>query len=115
MANNRPINEYLSYLLAQAERQLNRQLDQEFRAEGVPVEQWRILKLLAEKNGRSMGESFDQQAGQSPAVTPTGSRQEGQSGGSAMSMTARSGAIAVAVRRRKSRGGCCSAGEAGMK
>src|SRR6185312_5863913 len=55
MANTRPINEYLAYLLAQAERQLNRQLDQEFRAEGVPVEQWRILKLLAEESGRSLG------------------------------------------------------------
>ena len=56
MARARPINEYLAYLLAQADRQIHRQLDAEFRAEGVPVEHWRILKLLVEKNGRSMGE-----------------------------------------------------------
>lgn len=71
MANNRPINEYLSYLLAQAERQLNRQLDQEFRAEGVPVEQWRILKLLAEKNGRSMGELAEAALLNHPTLTKT--------------------------------------------
>ena len=71
MANNRPINEYLSYLLAQAERQLNRQLDQEFRAEGVPVEQWRILKLLAEKNGRSMGDLAEAALLNHPTLTKT--------------------------------------------
>ena len=56
MARTRPINEHIAYLLAQANRQVHKQLDDEFRSEGVPVEQWRILKLLAESNGRSMGE-----------------------------------------------------------
>ena len=49
MTRNRPINEHIAYLLAQANRQVHQQLDEEFRDEGVPVEQWRILKLLAEK------------------------------------------------------------------
>jgi len=56
MAHTSPITRHLAYLLAQANRQVHKQLDEEFRPEGVPVEQWRILKLLAERNGRSMGE-----------------------------------------------------------
>ncbi|MBS0219507.1 MAG: MarR family transcriptional regulator [Proteobacteria bacterium] len=71
MANTRPINEYLAYLLAQAERQLHRQLDQEFRAEGVPVEQWRILKLLAEENGRPMGDLAEAALLNHPTLTKT--------------------------------------------
>ncbi len=56
MARTSPINRHIAYLLARASRQVHKQLDQEFRPEGVPVEQWRILKLLAERNGRSMGD-----------------------------------------------------------
>jgi DNA-binding MarR family transcriptional regulator len=54
MARSRPIADHIAYLLAQANRQIHQQLDEKFRYEGVPVEQWRILKLLVEKNGRSM-------------------------------------------------------------
>jgi MarR family transcriptional regulator, organic hydroperoxide resistance regulator len=56
MARSRPITEHIAYLLAQANRQVHQQLDEKFRDEGVPVEQWRILKLLVEKNGRSMSD-----------------------------------------------------------
>src|SRR5689334_9289388 len=56
MARSRPITEHIAYLLAQASRQVHQQLDAGFRHEGVPVEQWRILKLLAEQNGRPMSE-----------------------------------------------------------
>src|SRR6201984_538997 len=56
MTRNRPINEHIAYLLAQATRQVHQQLDEQFRSEGVPVEQWRILKLLVEKNGRPMSD-----------------------------------------------------------
>jgi len=56
MARSRPITEHIAYLLAQANRQIHQQLDEKFRGEGVPVEQWRILQLLAEKNGRTMSE-----------------------------------------------------------
>ena len=41
MPKARPISDYLAYLLAQADRQINRQLDEEFRVEGVPVERAR--------------------------------------------------------------------------
>lgn len=56
MAHTRPLSEHLAYLLAQANRQIHKQLDEEFSDEGVPVEQWRILSLLSEKNGRSMSD-----------------------------------------------------------
>ncbi len=71
MARIRPINDYLSYLLAQANRQINDQLDVEFRAEGVPVEQWRILKLLAESNGRAMGDLAQAALLNGPTLTKT--------------------------------------------
>ena len=51
-----PITEHLTYLLAQANREINRQLEARLAKEGVPVEQWRILKVLSDGNGRSMGE-----------------------------------------------------------
>jgi len=69
MARVRPINDYLVYLLAQADRQVSRKLDVEFRAEGVPVEQWRILKLLAESNGRSMGDLAEAALFNHPTLT----------------------------------------------
>ncbi|MEH2526555.1 DNA-binding MarR family transcriptional regulator [Bradyrhizobium sp. AZCC 2176] len=53
---SKPITEHLAYLLAQANREINRQLDARFRKEGVPVEQWRILKVLSDGKGHSMGE-----------------------------------------------------------
>ena len=56
---NSPITEHLAYLLAQANRQINRQLEERLGKEGVPVEQWRILKVLSDGNGRSMGELAD--------------------------------------------------------
>ena len=51
-----PITEHLAYLLAQANREINRQLELRLSKEGVPVEQWRILKVLSDGNGHSMGE-----------------------------------------------------------
>ncbi|MGM5030817.1 MarR family winged helix-turn-helix transcriptional regulator [Tardiphaga sp. 803_E3_N1_3] len=54
-----PITEHLAYLLAQANREINRQLDARFKKEGVPVEQWRILKVLSDGKGYSMGDLAD--------------------------------------------------------
>jgi DNA-binding MarR family transcriptional regulator len=71
MAKARPINQYIAYLLAQANRQVNGQLDVEFRAEGIPVEQWRILNLLAASNGRSMGELAQAALLNHPTLTKT--------------------------------------------
>ena len=56
---NSPITEHLAYLLAQANREINRQLEMRLSKEGVPVEQWRILKVLSDGNGHSMGELAD--------------------------------------------------------
>jgi DNA-binding MarR family transcriptional regulator len=58
-ARDIPITEHLAYLLAQASREINRQLEARLRQEGVPVEQWRILKVLSDGSGRSMGELAD--------------------------------------------------------
>jgi len=58
-SQNSPITEHLAYLLAQANREINRQLETRLRKEGVPVEQWRILKILSDGNGYSMGELAD--------------------------------------------------------
>jgi MarR family transcriptional regulator, organic hydroperoxide resistance regulator len=54
--DNSPITEHLAYLLAQANREINRQLETRLSKEGVPVEQWRILKILSDGDGHSMGE-----------------------------------------------------------
>jgi DNA-binding MarR family transcriptional regulator len=45
---------HLSYLLSEVERQINRQLAAGLAAEGVSVEQWRILRALAGGRGHSM-------------------------------------------------------------
>jgi DNA-binding MarR family transcriptional regulator len=67
--HNTPITEYLAYLLAQADRQVNRQLDARLKGSGVPVEQWRILKVLSHKNGSSMGELADAVLMNHPTLT----------------------------------------------
>jgi DNA-binding MarR family transcriptional regulator len=57
--SNPPLTAHLAYLLAQANREINRQLEERLSKEGVPVEQWRILKILSDGNGHSMGELAD--------------------------------------------------------
>jgi MarR family transcriptional regulator, organic hydroperoxide resistance regulator len=59
LKENVPITEHLAYLLAQANREINRQLEARLSKEGVPVEQWRILKVLGDGSGHSMGELAD--------------------------------------------------------
>jgi DNA-binding MarR family transcriptional regulator len=58
-SSNTPLSEHLAYLLAQANREINRQLELRLSTEGVPVEQWRILKVLFDNEGHSMGELAD--------------------------------------------------------
>jgi DNA-binding MarR family transcriptional regulator len=45
---------HLSYLLSEAERQVNRRLAAGLSTEGVSVEQWRILRALSDGHGHSM-------------------------------------------------------------
>ena len=66
-----PITVHLAYLLAQANREINRQLDARLRSEGVPVEQWRILKVLSDGNGRSMGDLAETALLNHPTLTKT--------------------------------------------
>lgn len=68
---NTPITAHLAYLLAQANREIKRQLDVRLRAEGVPVEQWRILKVLSDGNGRSMGDLAEAALLNHPTLTKT--------------------------------------------
>jgi DNA-binding MarR family transcriptional regulator len=51
-----PLRSYLAYLLTEAERGVNRGLAQALAAEGVSVEQWRILRALSDGHGHSMGD-----------------------------------------------------------
>ena len=66
-----PITDHLAYLLAQANREINRQLEARLRTEGVPVEQWRILKVLYDGNGRSMGDLAEAALLNHPTLTKT--------------------------------------------
>lgn len=66
-----PITVHLTYLLAQANREINRQLEARLRTEGVPVEQWRILKVLSDGNGRSMGDLAEAALLNHPTLTKT--------------------------------------------
>jgi len=54
-----PLKDHLAYLLAQASREINRQLESRLSDEGVPLDQWRILKVLSDLNGHSMGDLAD--------------------------------------------------------
>jgi DNA-binding MarR family transcriptional regulator len=50
------LRSHLGYLLAEAEQAVNRGLAEALGAEGVTVEQWRILRALSDGYGLSMGE-----------------------------------------------------------
>jgi MarR family transcriptional regulator, organic hydroperoxide resistance regulator len=50
------LRSYLAYLLTEAERGVNRGLAEALAAEGVSVEQWRILRALSDGFGHSMGD-----------------------------------------------------------
>ncbi|ABD05648.1 transcriptional regulator, MarR family [Rhodopseudomonas palustris HaA2] len=68
-SSNPPITEHLAYLLAQANREINRQLEARLRDEGVPVEQWRILKVLSDGKGHSMGDLAEEVLLNHPTLT----------------------------------------------
>jgi DNA-binding MarR family transcriptional regulator len=66
-----PITNYLAYLLAQANRQMTTQLESALGAEGVQIEHWRILEVLSDEQGRSMGELAELVLMNHPALTKT--------------------------------------------
>jgi DNA-binding MarR family transcriptional regulator len=69
--NEPPITHYLAYLLAQANRQVTAQLAEALNDEGVQIEHWRILEVLSDEQGRSMGELAELVLMNHPALTKT--------------------------------------------
>ena len=63
------ISDYLAYLLASAHRPMHLGLAQSVATEGVSEEQWRILQVLSDERGRSMGELAAQVLMNHPALT----------------------------------------------
>ena len=63
------ISEYLAYLLASANRRMHLGLAQSIAAEDVSEEQWRVLQVLSDEQGRSMGELAERVLMNHPALT----------------------------------------------
>lgn len=64
-----PITTSLTYLLAQANRLVSGSLERLLAAEGASVEQWRVLEVLSDERGRSMGELAQLVLMNHPALT----------------------------------------------
>ena len=54
--NAASIEDHVPYLLAQAHRNIHLGLDKILKNEGVQVEHWRILTVISDEAGRSMGD-----------------------------------------------------------
>lgn len=63
------ISQYLAYLLASANRRMRIGLAQSIAAEEVTEEHWRILQVLADEHGRSMGDLAELVLLNHPALT----------------------------------------------
>lgn len=61
----RPLSDHLSHLLAQANRHISRQLN----AEGVSLDQWRLMMALSEGGGSTMGKLAEELAINHPTLT----------------------------------------------
>ena len=72
------LSEYLAYLLASANRRMRLGLAQSIAAEDVTEEQWRILQVLSDERGRSMGELAGLVLMNHPALTKTMDRLVGR-------------------------------------
>lgn len=53
------MEDHLAYLIASVNRQLEEELVEKLRPEGIPIEQFRILSALSFADGRSMRELAD--------------------------------------------------------
>lgn len=67
--SDEPISSYLAYLVAHAHRKLHGDLERGLQEEGVSVEQWRVLEVLGDRQGRSMGELAELVLMNHPALT----------------------------------------------
>jgi DNA-binding MarR family transcriptional regulator len=63
------ISQYLAYLLASASRRMRIGLAQSIAAEDVSEEHWRILHVLSDEQGRSMGDLAETVLLNHPALT----------------------------------------------
>lgn len=63
------ISHYLAYLLASASRQMRQGLAASISDEDVTEEHWRILQVLSDEQGRSMGELAELALLNHPALT----------------------------------------------
>jgi DNA-binding MarR family transcriptional regulator len=64
-----PITTSLAYLLAQANRIVSAALERLLAQEGANIEQWRVLEVLSDEQGRSMGELAQLVLMNHPALT----------------------------------------------
>ena len=69
MPADQDISEYLAYLLASANRRMHLGLAQSIAPEEVSEEQWRVLQVLSDEQGRSMGELAERVLMNHPALT----------------------------------------------
>ena len=79
MPAEQDISEYLAYLLASANRRMHLGLAQSISAEEVTEEQWRILQVLSDEQGRSMGDLAALVLMNHPALTKNIDRLVGRS------------------------------------
>jgi DNA-binding MarR family transcriptional regulator len=64
-----PITTSLTYLLAQANRVVTATLERLLAQEGATIEHWRVLEVLSDEQGRSMGELAQLVLMNHPALT----------------------------------------------
>ena len=69
MPADQDISDYLAYLLASANRRMHLGLAQSIAGEEVTEEQWRVLQVLSDEQGRSMGELAERVLMNHPALT----------------------------------------------
>lgn len=69
---------YLTYLLTQADRQGAAHLDGIVREEGITIEQWRILRVLSDGFGWTMGDLAEAALLTLPTLTRVADRMVGQ-------------------------------------
>ena len=66
---DRDLSQYLAFLLASASRRMRQSLSESIAEEEVTEEHWRILHVLSDEAGRSMGELAERVLLNGPALT----------------------------------------------
>ena len=63
------IQDHIAYALAQANRGVHLRFGELLKAEGIQVEHWRVLEVLSDESGRSMGDLAETVLMNHPALT----------------------------------------------